>query len=113
MSMPREAKKRLKVLDTYKVVDTMDYADVLHIYPTRRFGVTNNAYYDSKIFNIWWFNIDTKEKMFTEWFDIVRLDSLKAEVRVFVDGSILIRFRPMIKIPYTNSQDIEISEYKS
>lgn len=90
--------KQLARLDKYTLNEDLQSFNLLHIYPTKKQAFPN-GYYDSMFFDLHLFNTSLKEKTVIknrdglDFFDCFNNDM--DMVRVFVDGSFLMRFKTM------------------
>jgi len=95
--LPIEVQGYAKVLDNYKKSDSLEQFDIFHMYPGNI--CFPDGYYDSRFFKLVGFNTKTMEKR-----DLGDHDSIDIELgvqvvmlRVFLDGSTLIKFDSLIE----------------
>ena len=94
MNYPQEVKNELEKLDRlYKPAEFLDTCDIVHLYPTKKLCYPN-GYYDSQWFELWMFNTRLGEKNKSKRpHDQLGFENCFPKiVRIFADGSILIRF---------------------
>ena len=84
----------------YKDNESLNDADIIHIYDTELIGKENHGYTDSKIMNVVIYNTEKKERkdlghkhslFFSEYVNILA-------VRIFLDGSTMIRLSKLCSI---------------
>ena len=72
-------------------VSELESFNILHLYPSEVLGDENNGYDDSRLFEIWAFNTESKlaakSKRYHDALWLVKADT----IRVHYDGSILVR----------------------
>ena len=99
-----------EVFDLYSEANNLQEADIFHLYDTGEECILDNSgYHDSRHFNLIAFNTKTMQKR-----NFGRHDGISSPfneipislVRVYADGSFLIRFKRPVKI--TNFSDILI-----
>lgn len=114
MKYTEEAQEKIDILKTYKEVEKLEYVDLLHLYDTGKCCVNDDSgYHDSRHFMLWGFNVNQKKKINLGIHDAVSFGTGRLSengdfilfVRIFVDGSTLIRFK--YPVAYTRTQDID------
>lgn len=108
MIYTEEAQEQIDILSTYEEESELETIDLLHLYDTGRCCVDDDSgYHDSRHFMLWGFNVNQKKKINLGIHDAVSFgegDFVKF-VRIFVDGSTLIRFE--YPVAYIRDQDID------
>ena len=92
-------KKHMDILDAYTEEKSLSEYDIIHIYPKEQ--AYPDGYCDSKFFTCVFFNTITDEKRTTHNHDGIEFFNKSTDIRmirVYVDGSIMIRFRDMKKL---------------
>lgn len=94
---PEEVQKFIDFLDEYKV-GKPDKFHIFHLYPRRL--AYPEGFYDSRFFDLHCFNTDILEKHVIEDRDgLIFNDGVRVDiVRIFADGSTLIRFKHPVRI---------------
>jgi len=108
--MDKKTRERIDFLNTgYKEIKTLSEFHILHLYPGKGTAYPN-GYIDAKSFTLWAFNTNRMEKI-----NLGEHDSLDFErdisvnmVRIFADGSTLIKFNQPVKV-FFNFQAISIA----
>lgn len=96
-------REETKVLETYKIVNKLEECDILHLYNTWDYWMFSDWFIDSMMFDLWAFNTKTDERTYLGIKDeICPMDSIRM-IRVFADGSTLIRFNKLVTIWYGQS----------
>ena len=98
---PKKVQKYIDFLDKfYKEDDTLDTFNVFHLYP--REVAYPNGFYDSRFFELIGFNFDLAKKKnlgVHDGMDIIPVNSPQVSmIRIFADGSTLIRFNELVKV---------------
>lgn len=99
MKYPLEVQKKIDVLNTYKVVDTLKEFNILHMYPKEI--AYPNGYYDSCFFDAVLFNTVTMEKCVIPNRDGIQFLSTEKEnvisgILIYADGSTVIVFKKLV-----------------
>jgi len=105
MGMPSEVKKMIAVLNSYKWDDTTGAFNIFHLYPK---GLAYpDGFYDSQWFECIGFNTTTMTKKDLGLHDQMNFQGKKPLfVRVYADGSFLIRFNEAIRV--MSNQEITV-----
>ena len=108
MEYPEEVLKHIKFLSEYKEFDGLKEFNILQLYPM---GLCYpDGYYDSRWFNLVAYNYLTNQMKNLGRHDGLTFNSNNPAVdivRIFADGSTLIRFKGLVKVE--NWQAAEIS----
>jgi hypothetical protein len=99
MKYPSEVKKYLDVLDKYTEDNDINEFSILHMYPQEL--AYPNGYYDSRFFELVGYNTEMMKFRRLGRHDGLSLDgdTPKIEIiRIFADGSTLIRFKKNIAV---------------
>lgn len=112
--IPKEARENIELLTKcYKEVEELETCDLVHIYDTKIYGATQhggsyNGYVDARMFTVWCFNFKDRQKCKLENKDQLYLGDIVVDiVRIFADGSTMIRFKGTAKIGFGQSLDFE------
>ncbi len=92
-------KEYLDILDTYKENESLQTANIFHVYPTNEEAYPN-GFYDSQFFNIVFYNTETMEKRTLKNHDGIHYvnDSIDLYMnRIYIDGSYFTRFQSVHK----------------
>lgn len=100
MRIPKKASRIIKkILGRYTLDEEAREFNIIHLYDTKKFGVTNYGYHDSRFFDVHAFNTKTKVFRIFKWHDAIIFDGNGVhEVRIFADGSTLISFPEPVHI---------------
>lgn len=106
---PQEVQEHVDILLEYSLNDDLDEFNLFHLYPEEL--AFPNGYYDSRFFTLIGFNFDKKEKRIIEGRDGLRfVPNAGVDVdiiRIFADGSTLIRFLNLVKMSVFQAVDIK------
>lgn len=105
---PKEIQDQIDVLSTYEQVDNLETCDLLHLYDSgENCGENNSGYWDSRHFTLWAFNFNLKKKINLGRHDGINMrdGAVVGIIRIFADGSTLVRFAKSVKIGW--GQDID------
>ena len=94
--IPGEAQEVINSLKSdYTPNNDLDTFHIFHMYDTGEYGCENEGYVDSKFFHLYGYNTDTMESKYIGRHDGLRIISgTKVDiVRIFADGSTLIRMK--------------------
>jgi hypothetical protein len=117
MKYPIEVEKRIKFLnERYEEDQSVDTFHILHLYPGKI--AYPNGYIDSRFFTLWGFNTDKMLKKnlgIRDGLDLTNVldpqESPKVNIiRIFADGSTLIRFLTPVKVSPTQCADVYIHD---
>ena len=109
MKIPKEAQEHIDGLNKYKENKNLETCNLIHIYSTNKFGAGKKGqsigFIDSKLFYVWCFDFDKMEKVKLENKDELNFnrDGEVDIIRIFVDGSTLVRFKKKVKIGFGQS----------
>ena len=93
-------------LSRYTEVENMEKCDILHLYNTKKYWADNDWFYDAMMFDLWAYNTKTKQKIYLwEKDEIMPYDCGIQMIRIFVDGSTLVRFKELVKIWWGQSMN--------
>lgn len=113
ISYPEEVKEKIAVLDSYADDEREDEFDLLHIYPEEI--AYPEGYYDSRFFTLVGFNTKRMTKR-----NLGKHDGLTFRgepsvdiVRIFVDGSTLIRFESVVKVGMFQDATVRRANWQS
>lgn len=113
MKYPKEVQEHIDALNQYAVDENLKEFDILHMYLGKL--AYPNGYYDSRFFDLIGYNSVSMTKR-----NLGKHDGLTAThrcsakidiVRIFVDGSTLIRFKSPIAVDF-GSQDAYLGDFK-
>lgn len=108
MNYSKEALEIIYILNTYEEVNTLNTVDLIHLYDTGRVCIDDDSgYHDSRHFTLWGFNVELKQKTNLGIHDAVSFveGNLVLFVRIFLDGSTLIKFK--YPVAYALTQDVK------
>jgi hypothetical protein len=110
--IPKESQKHIDFLSKYKINNKLEWFNIIHLYGKEL--AFPNGYYDSRFFKLVGFNTKTMEKRIFEHRDGLHFrDYIPIKmVRIYADGSTLIRFRKFVSSTILWSQDIEFDKIK-
>lgn len=112
MKIPAEAREHIKVLDTYEINDDLETCNLVHLYDRGEYGAleegNSQGFVDSKMFDVWIFDFEAKQKRKLEfhdelWFPKYDGASPVEKIRIFADGSTLVRFSRKMKVGWGQS----------
>lgn len=112
--IPKEAQEHIDFLTTYKVNEKLDTCNLVHMYDSGEFGALPNGdsqgFVDSKLFDVWCYDFDKKEKCKREGKDMLWLQGKIPvdQIRIFADGSTLVRFKYKIKIGWEQALNFDL-----
>jgi hypothetical protein len=100
--------ERIDILGTYTEDEALEEFDILHLYPLE--NAYPDGFVDAKFFRLVGFNCETQRKR-----DLGRRDQLElndfittkvAGIRIYVDGSTMIKFAGMVKVKLYKSAEV-------
>jgi hypothetical protein len=97
---PEEVQARIDVLDnTYEVDDSLMLFNIIHMYPLEL--ACPNGFYDSMFFNAVGYGFENMKKRNLGRHDGLIFDGIVSIdiVRIFADGSTLLRFKNQLLLP--------------
>jgi hypothetical protein len=94
---PDEVQEAINVFSLYVENDDLALFNIVHLYKTEI--AYPNGYYDSMFFDLVLFNTRTMEKRTLKSRDGITLKNVAShEVRIFADGSTMIKFHELVGI---------------
>jgi hypothetical protein len=99
MNYPAEVQRYIDRLDEYQLDDNETQFDILHLYPHEL--AYPAGFYDSRFFQLVGFNTRTKKKAFLGEHDGLNFNLVSNAidvVRIYADGSTMIRCNCLVKI---------------
>jgi len=104
---PKEVQGKIDYLSKYKLDDTQKEFNILHMYPQEL--AFPNGFYDSMFFNLHLFNEINMTKRILKYHDELRFDTFIdiQIIRIFADGSTIIKFKSMHRCSTGQSITIE------
>lgn len=99
MEYPPEVKERVDFLAQYKVNENLDTCHIMHLYAE---GLAfPNGYYDSQFFTLVIYDTAKMEKRKISGRDGIDIETKKTHakmVRIFADGSTMVKFDNVVKV---------------
>lgn len=110
--IPKKVKEFIdKTLSVYIENESLELFDILHLYDTGKYGIVkDDGYHDAKHFDLVGYNIELKQFRKLGRHDAIQLNSRHSvdcpidSVRIFLDGSTLIKFKRPIPFIHTTQK---------